>query len=351
VNILFILPRYHTNLVPAVNGLLSAGHGVTIFAKDAEELEDYSAVRPEILAKGQLTYTSIHARLKRQRPDVVIIREHAGQWGRFYAVARMMGIKCVGYNLRPYHNARSWLGRVGDAWLGFPFKRMTPNIGDVSRAADRLAFYVPLPVKAEPEVDDRTYAPNGIVRILCVGKLAQPRKRHFLLIEALESLSGVMPRAQFSVTLTGNASADAVGRSADYLRRLHDYCRSGILASCITMHKNVPYKRMLKLYSQHDICVLPAVKEPFGMAPVEAMAAGCTAIVANDCGSASYIRDGITGYIFESGHLDSLRNVLQTLLDKPERVETVGRAAYEAVKKYYSPDSFATRLSALVEDL
>ena len=51
--------------------------------------------------------------------------------------------------------------------------------------------------------------------------------------------------------------------------------------------------------------------EPFGIAPVEALAAGCPVIAFNKGGSLDYIKDGVNGTFFDKQTVNSLVKGIQ----------------------------------------
>jgi hypothetical protein len=46
--ILFVVPRFHTNLFFATRALVRAGYKVHVFARKSATLEDYSVVTPRV---------------------------------------------------------------------------------------------------------------------------------------------------------------------------------------------------------------------------------------------------------------------------------------------------------------
>ena len=46
---LYVAPRYHTNQIPIMKGLIENGHEVRFFGHYAGRIEDYAYVKPEII--------------------------------------------------------------------------------------------------------------------------------------------------------------------------------------------------------------------------------------------------------------------------------------------------------------
>ena len=81
-------------------------------------------------------------------------------------------------------------------------------------------------------------------------------------------------------------------------------------------------------------------KEPFGIAPVEALAAGCPVIALKAGGALDFIKDGKNGLFFESQDVNSLEKALvkfetgNVSLDSPKKISTsVKRFSTENFKK------------------
>jgi glycosyltransferase involved in cell wall biosynthesis len=343
MKVLFLLPRFHTNLFHAIAALRERGHDVMLCCVEQGPIEDYRSLVPEILMPDDLRWAAVFRRLRIFGPDIVIIRQTEGRWRRFAYLARLLGIPAVGYDQRALDRPRSIQRRLRDWFRGRPILRFTPVLGErLAARRDAQAFYLPFPVRAEDGT--RSYVPDGVVRVLCVGKLNQPRKQHFLLIEALEALA---PRHRFALTLIGSSAYRASGGTPAYYERLCEYARSGALASVTALRADVPFREMPAVYRAHDICVLPSRSEPLGTAPLEAMAHGCVPVLSDECGSAGYVDPGETGLIFRADDGQALRELLDGLLGDPARIARMGRAAAARAADEFSPSRFIERFEAL----
>ena len=73
--------------------------------------------------------------------------------------------------------------------------------------------------------------------------------------------------------------------------------------------------------------VLPSRYEPFGLAPLEAMANGLPAVVTDAWALAENVRDGVDGARVPPDAPGALAEVLLALLNDPKRLRTMGEAA------------------------
>ena len=73
----------------------------------------------------------------------------------------------------------------------------------------------------------------------------------------------------------------------------------------ITLHSVMPQSELKEYLKNAKAFIFPS-EEPFGIAPVEALAAGCPVIAYNQGGAKDYILDGKNGFFFEQQSVDSL---------------------------------------------
>jgi len=88
-----------------------------------------------------------------------------------------------------------------------------------------------------------------------------------------------------------------------------------------------------KLYRAADLYVWPAVKEAFGVALIEAQAAGLPVIAGRSGGVASVVADGKTGLLAPEGDAAAFANALDALLRDPARRSRMGEAAMERASR------------------
>ena len=78
----------------------------------------------------------------------------------------------------------------------------------------------------------------------------------------------------------------------------------------ITLHSVMPQSELKEYLKNAKAFIFPS-EEPFGIAPVEALAAGCPVIAYNQGGAKDYILDGKNGLFFEQQSVDSLAKVIK----------------------------------------
>ena len=95
----------------------------------------------------------------------------------------------------------------------------------------------------------------------------------------------------------------------------------------VTLHGALPPDALAPLYAASDLLVWPAVNEAFGMALLEAQAAGCPVVAGEFGGVADACRPGRTAILCPPGDAAALAAAAASLLDDPARLARMGREA------------------------
>lgn len=129
---------------------------------------------------------------------------------------------------------------------------------------------------------------------------------------------------------------------------LKNYLSEKISASFlnIIMEDPIPHNQVPNYLSEIDILVMPSrtmpgLKEQFGRAAIEAMAAG-RALVVSDSGELPNIAEG-AGHVFPEGNTEALADLLYNLLRSPEVRIKSGIAAQKKANRCYTWKSIAEK--------
>lgn len=179
-------------------------------------------------------------------------------------------------------------------------------------------------------VDPDLFKPNPSVtrtpgRLITTASADVELKGLKYLLEAMAKL-----RKTQDVTLTVIGRAKPGGPSAKLIEKLG-------LAEHITFVTGVPDERIVELYSEASIAVVPSLYEGFSLPAVEAMGSA-TPLVASDGGALPEVTgvDGETVVRCKKGDADDLARAIQVLLDDPELRERMGKAGRERVSELYT---------------
>lgn len=145
------------------------------------------------------------------------------------------------------------------------------------------------------------------------------------LLEAIAKL-----RTERDLTLTVIGRAKKGGKTEEIIKR------NG-LADAIEFVSGVPDERIVELYAESELAVVPSLYEGFSLPAVEAMASA-TPLVATSGGALPEVTgvDGETVLRCEPGDADSLAAALRRGLDDPELRAKLGAAGRERVSRLYT---------------
>lgn len=251
-------------------------------------------------------YWLIRRALQRLRPDVVHV--HAGMISPFAwdgaQAARFLGLPLVVTWHSMLDGAQAVL-QAGAQVTGWDRATFVPTAVS-SAAADRVARVVgrddvrviPNGVDLKPwraAAQSRVSRPHGgPLRMVATQRLAS-RKRGLALIDIVAEVHSAMGRdpdghPRIRLTLVGEGPERS---------RLESMIRSHHLGDVVTLMGAVPRVVLPTLYRDQDVFVAPATLEAFGLAALEARAAGLAVLGRAGTGLVDFL-DGASGALADS---------------------------------------------------
>lgn len=197
---------------------------------------------------------------------------------------------------------------------------------------------VPAPIDSNLFCDNRDeeFYKNNTLNILFNARYSA-YKRHDDLFAAVLKLT----QKGYKVKVTC-ISRDS--KRVDYVKEL---ARMLGLQNIVIFKESMPLSEMPKLYRTHDILVLPSYNEAIGMVVPEAMSCGRPTVTSDTVGANVYVRNGVTGFIFSTGDINSLAKILVKCCDQ-NRLERMGAAARRHIIENYSADQIVRKLEAVI---
>jgi glycosyltransferase involved in cell wall biosynthesis len=162
-------------------------------------------------------------------------------------------------------------------------------------------------------------------RVLYVGRLHPDKGIH----NAVAAMQRLPPQS----TLTFAGSWDPRDEQA----LAENVVRLG-LADRVKLLGQLPQGRIAELYREHDVLLFPVLwDEPWGLVPLEAMAAGCPVIATGRGGSGEYLQDESNCVLAPTGSPGALADAVRRLAGDPELRARVRRGGEETARLYTQP--------------
>ena len=171
-----------------------------------------------------------------------------------------------------------------------------------------------------------------------VCRLVEPKKGLRFLLEAMGHLEREAAKPVCQLLIVGEGPAE------EALRSLSE--RLGIAPRVIFSGRRRDIPQLLSLM---DIFVLPSLYEGFGIAILEAMAAGKPVVATTVGGLPEFVVEGENGFLVPPGDSVGLAAAIRHLLAQPERAKAMGCNGQEHVRKHYSIESVVRQHEQLYE--
>ena len=366
MRIMFVQKNFHPNSVGQFEGLVARGHEVRAIMQYVDGTKSgtsSSALRPEKLDYGPISrqvwrrnrkrldmrgfprFWQLYRSLRRERPDVVVVKEVRAVSIVALLIALLLGSRTVLSWEKPKRANKSWRLAVGGGLLLPRRKFHMGHFGDVGNDV-RLGGFVghsrllPYPVQPNPFGVRRTEDAER-VKIVSVGSLDNRRKRMSWLTEAVAS-AGLTEDVEITYIGLGTETSHFFKE----IRALEQ--KHGVAPATILL--NLPHSEVMKRLPTFDLFVLPARNEPFGAVVPEAMAAGLPVICSSTCGSRVCFEDETSGLIFQSESFEDFTKAVKRLVQGRELRRAMAAAAFDRVENVLNPDRWAQMFEDLVQD-
>lgn len=211
---------------------------------------------------------------------------------------------------------------------------IAPLLPPAARIVDLPPFLDIRPFMAEPPAKralaDRFDLPADTPWLITVAMMrAGDKARSYrLLAEATKSLG----TNDYAHLIVGDGAA-----AADIREAFASDTRARFLGQ-------LPEETVHALLGAADLFAWPGLNEAYGLAILEAQAAGLPVVSAARPGIANMVRDGETGMLAAEGDAAAFAAALAALLDNPDRRRAMGRAAADRVRARHSQEAAAATL-------
>ncbi len=373
---LYVAPRYHTNQMDIMKGLVEHGHEVCFISHYAAIIEDYSYVTPIVLGYSPLyrlvdfLYVKVLHRkdptaivfkiqhgfppmgklrrlIREFSPDVVILRERSMYSMVACHICKKQGYPCILYNQNPLWSEPEKTDlphRIVD--MLSPKLRMTPVMGIKKEGTSikKNDYFVPFVVEPQKAPEERTYFTDDTIHILCIGKY-EVRKHHLMLLNVVRQLQ---EKYRIRLTLVGEATNHF---QKEYFEQVGKYVAEHHMEEVVAVKVNVPRSKMEQEYLAADLYVIPSTLEMASVSQLEAMSYSLPVICSDTNGTACYVEDGVTGYWFKDCDEEDLQCKMDQMLSDRERMLRMGAAGYRAVVEKYNFERYYEAVMRMREEI
>lgn len=106
---------------------------------------------------------------------------------------------------------------------------------------------------------------------------------------------------------------------------------------------------LVDYFNRALIVAVTAIGEPFGLVPLEAMAAGAAVVCSDSGGPVETVQHGVTGLHFRSGDVDDFAHKVATLLDNPQQAREMGARGRGHVVEVYTWERTAQQIRSALQ--
>ena len=377
MKIMYIAPRFHTNQVDTVKGLLNKGDEVKYICYYASQIEDYSLLKPVVLGFSFISqfisafYTKVIKRncigaldirinygippvfkLKRLirdfNPDILILRERS-----FYSIVanlvKPQNTVSLLYNQSPYYDdppKKDLLHKV--VYFLTPQYRYTPVLGKETDGHEprKKDYFLPFVIEPHCEPENRLYFQDNKINIMCVGVFT-PRKNHIMLLEAINKVREEL-KLDIRLTFVGEAVDN---NQIAYLDSLKKRILQIKAEEWIIIYTNLSRQEVFNTYLKNDLFIIPSTQEPASVSQLEAMCFSLPAIVSDSNGTSCYTINGSNGYLFKDNDIDDLINKIKEAVSSRENLINLAHNAYESIIRNNSFEKYYDGINRIANDI
>jgi len=187
-------------------------------------------------------------------------------------------------------------------------------------------------IVAHPGVGAKDYSTTGFSKFFLYNSRFVPEKNMEFAIRAFRRFS----RKGWKLVICGHLPSEK--RNKDYLEFLKNEAR-GIN---VEFKPNISDAVLKSLYADCYCALFAAIKEDWGIVPLEEMASGKPVISIKQGGPCESILDGKTGFLVDS--IDKMAEKMRHLADHPDICEQMGKEGRKRVEQNYTWKIFLDKM-------
>lgn len=366
MKILFIGPRFHTNLNDRIRALKEQGHDILFLSQYKGSIEKYDIISPldigyssiylffeklrkiffkKILSdfwKLNLACPNLKVlknKIKNYNPDIIIVKGMKSFLSLFslYFAKKYRIRSFFLVQIDNYYNKS-----IIDKFFLFIIKKILKTekiISEIKYKEDKENdFFSFIPFSIKTHESEKKYFKNDLINIVSVGKFVK-RKGHLTILKAINRIKN-----EFSISLT------IIGQKVDLLifEEINNYVKKNRLESIVNIVYDIDNDKVFDIYKNSDLFVLPSYNEPAAYSILEAMSCKLPVISSDENGTGFMVENGVNGFIFKSrNYIDLSQKIVDIIKDRQSLV-TMGQNSYKIAKEKYSNDVFIEKFNLIM---
>ena len=187
---------------------------------------------------------------------------------------------------------------------------------------------------------DGDFSTNNENVVFSITGSISERKAQAVMLDAIDLLPDeILDKSEF-IFMGPSQDIDTTIRLLKYERKYPNIKYKGSL----------PYDEILKMMKKIDVVVTPSLDDPMPIVATEAMMFKKVSVVSKNTGTASFIKDGINGYLVEAGDAKALRDVIVKAVNEKEKFESIGIEARKVYDENFTTECFTNNIKKLIEN-
>jgi glycosyltransferase involved in cell wall biosynthesis len=294
-----------------------------------------------------LVLLQVRRLIKELKPDIVFSQVFPANWWGFFAKATMGdAIKHVWMCQEPsaFIHSKRWINALPYSAPGIAARVLNPILKILDRsfakhidavfANSNFSKQLAIDAYAYPETSVGICYPGVDARRFCPAPELATVEKQFVTCARLTRFKNVdkILRAFTKITTRG-ASLIIIGDGEEY-DRLVELSRQLSLERAVVFRKSVSDAEMVTALRESVALIHAAEEEPFGLAPVEAMACGTPVIAIKGGGPAETIVHGETGYLCDSAAPEDLAVAIDYMMTPALRSAASLAACVERARRF-----------------
>ena len=185
---------------------------------------------------------------------------------------------------------------------------------------------------------------RGRKMLLCVGRIDAVKNQRWL----VEQAPAIFRRHPEALLVLAGACTDK-----DYGAALNARIKELGLENRVLLTGGLPPgdARLIGLFQEACVVLLPSVSETFGLVILEAWAAGTVVIASRTSGASALIREGQNGWLFDHGDSSAFHAAVDAALLKPETATHFAHEGGKLVNAEYDNAALVQRMKNLYKQL